>query len=101
MICTMARRRLKRAERVPNALFDSFVLYWVRRLTGLEPARVEEAANTLAAWAIPHLSCELLGKASIDAAVATTLVVEATDRLVESGVERTKLMAKLRGDRDV
>src|SRR3712207_6095583 len=81
-------------------MVDPHLLHWTGALTGLEPDRLTNAWAQVASWDFAHLERELL-TGSVDGAVAATLLVEGIDHLVAHGVARTKLMAKLRGDRDV
>jgi hypothetical protein len=73
---------------------------WVHRLWGIDQERQTRAQARLAMWRIDHLSAELAPTAA-DGAVAAVLLVEAFDNLVGRGVPESKLLSKLKGDRDV
>jgi hypothetical protein len=78
-----------------------YVLNATRKLTGLDPERVREAAQKIEALGIAHLTETLVNAPTIDAAVAAVFLDESLDGLMGRGIERTKLLAKLRNDRDV
>jgi hypothetical protein len=72
-----------------------------KKLTGLDPERVREARERIQGFGIAHLTRVLVDAPSIDAAVAAVLLDDSVTRLIERGIERTKLLSKLRNDRDV
>ncbi len=79
---------------------EDLVLTWTQKLTGLQPERVQAARGRVRTWGIAHLSEELLA-CDVDAAVAATLLAEDVELLAGRGVPETKLLAKLRNDREV
>jgi hypothetical protein len=72
-----------------------------QRLTGLVPDRVSEAQERIRALGIPHVTEVLVDTPTIDAAVAAFLLDDSFQGLLGLGIERTKLVSKLRNDRDV
>ncbi|HSS41186.1 MAG TPA: hypothetical protein VLK37_01390 [Solirubrobacterales bacterium] len=74
---------------------------WTTKLTGLPADRIARARERIDAFGIEHLSNELTRRPDIDSAAACCMVDSAIDALAESGIEESKLVAKLRGDRDV
>jgi hypothetical protein len=89
------------ATLVKDEMTGDYLLEATRKLTGLDPDRVRAARERIQGFGIPHLTAELVDKASVDAAVAAVLLVDSLDGLTQRGVERTKLLSKLRNDRDV
>ena len=81
----------------PRPTHEEGVAYWVSRLWGFSPGRQAFAKQTLAHWAISHVSDDLLAP-NADALVGAILLVESVGALVERGVPQTKLLSKLRGD---
>lgn len=71
------------------------------KLTGLDADRVREAQDQIQALGIAHLTQVLVDAPTIDAAVASVLLGDSFEGLIERGIERTKLISKLRNDRDV
>ncbi len=80
--------------------FDQRLLEWVLFFSGFTAERVETAVQQLQAWSIPHLEAEL-AEATVDNALAATLLVESVNYLTSIGVPQARLLKKLRGDRDV
>lgn len=80
----------------PDRLLDA-----TRKLTGLDPDRVRDAQERIRALGIAHLTEALIDTPTIDAAVAAFLLDDSFNWLVARGIERTKLVSKLRNDRDV
>lgn len=74
---------------------------WTTRLTGLPADKIASSRERLDALRIDHLSDELTRRADIDAAATCCMLDSAIDALTERGVEESKLVAKLRGDRAV
>jgi len=74
----------------------SQLLPWADQLLGLETARCEEAEAVLRSWRLAHVEAELLDDPDLDTLVAALLLVESVDALVAQGVQRTKLLKKLR-----
>jgi hypothetical protein len=74
---------------------------WTTRLTGLPANRIGEARERIDAFDVRHLSEELTRRADIDAAAGACMLSSALEVLTERGVDETKLVAKLRRDRDV
>src|SRR3954447_3922923 len=72
----------------------------VEALTGLDESRVRAAQEAISAWGLQHVSSELLAN-NLDAAVASTLLVEGIELLTEHGAPRASLLRKLREDRMV
>src|SRR3954454_3431781 len=72
---------------------------WVERLTGLETERVRDSIAEVQSWRLPQLEEHLLAQPDLDTLVATALLTEAIADLVDQGVERTKLIKKLRDAR--
>jgi hypothetical protein len=77
-------------------LFD-----FTEKLTGLAPARARAGRERVRELQIPHLDRELVSPETVDAVVASLLLAEGIDALVERGIERTRLVSKLRNDPDV
>jgi len=69
-------------------------------LWGIDPDRQEMARERLNKWAIPHV-LDALPSTDADGAIGAVFLVESFDALVERGVPKEKLLAKLRRDRDV
>jgi len=80
--------------------FDRNLLDWVQYFCGFPPERVETAVRTIQSWSIRHLETEL-ADATVDNALAATLLVESVEYLVSIGVPAVRLLKKLRDDRDV
>lgn len=78
--------------------FDLELLEWTYRLTGVDPERVKVAAERIGGWSLPPVEAEFLRRPSIDTAIATVLLSEGIELLVNHGAEETKLLAKLRTD---
>jgi hypothetical protein len=78
-----------------------YLLEATAKLTGLDPERVTEARALIQEFGIAHLTRELVDSPTIDAAVGAVLLAESFEGLIERGIERTKLLSKLRNDRDV
>lgn len=78
-----------------------YLLEATAKLTGLDPERVREARARIQEFGIVHLTRELVDSPTIDAAVGAVLLAESFEGLIERGIERTKLLSKLRNDRDV
>ncbi len=78
-----------------------YLLEATKKLTGLDPERVREARERIQGLGIAHVTRVLVDAPSIDAAVAAVLLDDSVTRLIERGIERTKLLSKLRNDRDV
>jgi hypothetical protein len=78
-----------------------YVLDATRKLTGLDPERAREAARKIEGLGIAHLTEALVNVPTIDAAVAAVFLDESIDGLIEHEIERTKLVSKLRNDREV
>jgi hypothetical protein len=76
-------------------LSTSSLLRWTEELTGLEKERVRTARERVEALGIDHVADELLVP-TVDAAVAATLLTEGIERLCGRGVQRSKLVSKLR-----
>jgi hypothetical protein len=74
---------------------------WTSRLTGLSVERIGVVHERLDRLGIEHLSTELCRRADIDAVAGACMLVSAIDALVERGVQESKLIGKLRGDRDI
>lgn len=74
-------------------------LHWTELLTGLDPARVMAARDTVASWGLEHLDRELLTN-TVDGAVAATLLVESIESISSRGVPIRQLLKKLRQDTD-
>jgi hypothetical protein len=79
---------------------DDGLAHWTHVLTGLDPDRVGVARREVASWGWEHTDREFLDD-TVDAAVASTLLVEAVDRIQTHGVERARLLKKIRLDREV
>src|SRR4051812_7864300 len=79
---------------------DDGLLYWVNTLTGLAEERVRQALNEVASWNWEHSDIAFLHD-DVDAAVAGTLLVEAVSELESGGLERPRLLKKIRQDKDV
>jgi hypothetical protein len=93
-----AAREQADTARPEAQVFDAELLAWTERLTGLEPERVRTAAEKVRGWRLPPVEAQLLQRPSMDTAVAITLLAEGVELLVEHGVQRTQLLAKLRRD---
>lgn len=74
---------------------------WTSRLTGLSAERIGEVRERLDGLGIEHLSAELCRRADIDAVAGACMLASAIDALVNRGVQESKLVGKLRGDRDI
>jgi hypothetical protein len=74
---------------------------WTTRLTGLRQEEIEKARTRIDSFGIEHLSDELTRRADIDAGAASCMVVSSIDVLIDRGVPETKLVSKLRRDKDV
>jgi hypothetical protein len=72
------------------------LLQWVKLLTNIDEDRSADAIAELRTWGLQALEDELLGEPDLDTVVAAVLLVESVDSLVTQGVERTKLLKKLR-----
>jgi hypothetical protein len=83
------------------AVLSSELLRWTEGLTGLSPERCCDGISELAAWGLPSLTTEFCERPDIDAITGAVLLVESVQSLVDQGVERSKLMKKLRGAREV
>jgi hypothetical protein len=81
--------------------FNDLLLNWVEKLTGLQTTRVQDAIQCAVSWRIDHIQRELIDRPSIDTAVATTLLVEAVDKLTCAGIPANRIMTKLRRDVEV
>jgi hypothetical protein len=77
------------------------VLSWTQRLTGLEIERSREGLQRVRSWRIPHVTAELVERDDIDSVVGAVLLAEGVVDLTAHGVPETKLLSKLRGDREV
>jgi hypothetical protein len=77
------------------------LLTWVETLTGLDKGRICESARRVADWDIRSLNQELLAVPNLDNAVAVFRLSEAFESLRAAGVPESKLLAKLRRDREV
>jgi hypothetical protein len=86
---------------VTPPLYSELFHQWILRLTGLEKDRYLESAARVKSWRIEHLHQELLEGPSVDNAVATSLLGEAVQELTVAGIPESKLLAKLRRDRNV
>lgn len=84
-----------------SSFYDDTLLTWVQGLLGLDKVRVEAAASNVAAWNIAHLNHEFFSRPDIDNAVAVTQLCDAVLLLERAGIPKTKLIAKLRRDKDV
>jgi hypothetical protein len=82
-------------------MVGDYLLEATKKLTGLDPERVREARERIQGLGIAHVTRVLVDAPSVDAAVAAFLLDESVTRLIERGIERTKLLSKLRNDRDV
>jgi hypothetical protein len=82
-------------------MVNDYLMEATKKLTGLDPERVREARERIHGFGIAHVTRELVDAPSIDAAVAAVLLDDSITRLIETGIERTKLLSKLRNDRDV
>lgn len=71
------------------------LLRWTGVLAGLEADRVRTAREGVRALGFPHVADTLLTP-TVDAAVAATLLWEGIETLCERGVQRSKLISKLR-----
>jgi len=69
--------------------------YWTDVLCGIEQERTLAAFAVAEAWKMPSVAASI-GADTIDAAVSATLLVEGIDDLVDAGVERARLLKKLR-----
>lgn len=76
------------------------LLPWVERLVGIAQERCSDAIAVLRSWKLDHLERELLATPDLDTIAAALLLVESIDDLCAQGVERSKLMKKLRDARD-
>jgi hypothetical protein len=76
------------------------LLAWTETLTGLAPDRTGAARDVIASWGYPRLTSELVAD-SIDSVVAATLLIDAVERLEQAGVDRARLLKKLRQDPEV
>jgi hypothetical protein len=74
---------------------------WATRLTGLPADKIGGARERIDAFNVRHLSDELTRRADIDAVAGACMLSSAIEALAERGVDEKKLVAKLRGDRDV
>lgn len=74
----------------------SELLPWVERLTNLDVTRCEKGLAELSAWRLDHVHDELLEEPDVDTIVAGVLLAEAVGDLSAQGVDRQKLMKKLR-----
>jgi hypothetical protein len=74
---------------------------WAGRLAGVSAARIAADRERLKAIGIDHLDNEFCLRADIDAMVGACMLTSSLDALIERGVPKTKLVAKLRGDPDV
>jgi hypothetical protein len=74
---------------------------WTTRLTGLRQEEIEKARARIDSFGIDHLSAELTRRANIDAVAASCMVVSSIDALIDRGVPESKLVSKLRRDKDV
>jgi len=72
---------------------------WLEQLAGLEAARPSDALGEFRTWSFEHLNAELLERPDLDTLTAAVLLVEFVRALCAQGVERTKLMKKLRDTR--
>jgi hypothetical protein len=79
---------------------DDGLYYWVDTLTGLERERVSSALDEIASWGWKHTTDAFLCD-EVDSAVAGTLLVEAIDELVSGGIDRARVLKKVRQDRQV
>jgi hypothetical protein len=76
---------------------DDILLHYTERLVGLEVSRCEAAVEEIRSLDIDHLSDELCDRFDIDAMAAAVLLAEGLQELESRGIERTKLVAKVRG----
>ncbi len=74
---------------------------WAGRLSGLSIETIAGARARLEALGIEHLSAELSRRPDVDAVVGACILVSSLDALIERGVPKTKLVAKLKNDPDV
>jgi len=81
---------------VSSALYE-----YTRRLTGLDVERAKAARERIHELEISHVTRELVEPQTIDAVVACVLLADGVEDLLACGVPRTKLVAKLRNDREV
>jgi hypothetical protein len=75
------------------------LLPWLERLAGLEQDRSSDAISVLRTWKLDHIERELFRTPDLDTISAAVLLVESVDALCAQGVQRTKLMKKLRDAR--
>lgn len=76
------------------------LLRWTDTLSGLDAERVTSAREEVGRWGFAHVSAALLAD-SVDAYVAVSLLMDAIVKLEEAGVERVRLLKKLRQAPDV
>jgi hypothetical protein len=88
-------------KRYVQAAVSSALYEYTSRLTGLDVDRAKAARDVIRELEIPHVNRELVDPQSIDAVVASVLLADSLDDLLGCGVPRTKLIAKLRNDREV
>lgn len=72
------------------------LLPWIKRLTNLDVARCEDGISTVRSWNLRHLDRELLHEPDLDTIIVAVLLAESVRDLSAQGVERTKLLKKLR-----
>ena len=72
------------------------ILRWVRLLTNLDEERSADAIAELRTWQVESVDDNLLAQADLDTVVAAVLLAESVNSLVGQGVQRTKLLKKLR-----
>ena len=85
---------------LPNRVSKLSLAKWTHILAGLEPERVRAARAEISSWSPSNPARHLLVE-TVDAAVASTLLVEGIDKLVAHGVPREQLMRKVRLDREI
>lgn len=71
---------------------------WAGRLSGLSIETIAGARARLEALGIEHLSAELCRRPDVDAVVGACILASSLDALIERGVPKTKLVAKLKND---
>lgn len=76
------------------------LLRWTETLSGLDATRVTCAREEVGSWGFARLTAALLID-SVDAYVAVSLLVDSIVKLQEAGVERVRLLKKLRQAPDV
>jgi len=69
--------------------------HWTEVLAGIDERRCLDRYDEMVGWGLQRVD-QALAADTVDAMVAATLLVEGIDRLGEAGVERARLLKKLR-----